>query len=267
MLKQEQVEEPAARVRVTPEELAAAIARIEARQDTDQRRADGTIPIGEAVQQLGLEATPEEVLAEVQAGRRQAVPRKRRMPLGRRLALSLGLTGILLGAALGGNDLWQMRRQAAAQASAGSYVLPVLLDPNLLVSTASGKLVNLSAVKDGQPVHCDMSGVDGRVVFTQWTPNSATQNPWTLIKHDGQVYVRGWTYRTTPGVTQKNGFAVRVQSQPETDGMDVSARSRPNWVIPVTLPLQDLAAVPKNGVWFHAVGVHLDQHANEKWRP
>ena len=81
MLKHEDnpdiLSQPAAQVRVTPEELATAVSRIEARKDTDQRRADGTIPIGEAVQQLGLAVTPEEVLAEVQVARaQQAAHRK-----------------------------------------------------------------------------------------------------------------------------------------------------------------------------------------------
>jgi len=65
--KLEAPSQPAAQVRVTPEELATALSRIEARKDAGQRHADGTIPIGEAVQQLGLDTTPEEVLAEVQA--------------------------------------------------------------------------------------------------------------------------------------------------------------------------------------------------------
>ena len=69
MLKHEEnAETPArsaAQVRVTPEELAAAITRLEARQGG----LDGTIPLGEAVQELGLNTTPEELLREIEAGR------------------------------------------------------------------------------------------------------------------------------------------------------------------------------------------------------
>ena len=60
----------AAQVRVTPQELAQATAAIEARQNARAQHEAATIPIGEAVHQLNLEATPEEVLAEVQAQRR-----------------------------------------------------------------------------------------------------------------------------------------------------------------------------------------------------
>lgn len=61
----------AAQVRVTPEELAAAVTALQIRKEGQP----GTIAIGDAVEELGLDVTPEEVLAEVQA-RRQAKPKK-----------------------------------------------------------------------------------------------------------------------------------------------------------------------------------------------
>ncbi len=57
----------AAHVRVTPQELAQATAIVEARRDAEAKRLADTIALGEAVQQLGLAATPEELFAEVQA--------------------------------------------------------------------------------------------------------------------------------------------------------------------------------------------------------
>ncbi len=62
---------PAASARVTPEELAQAVARIEARQAAQAKRLETTIPIGQAVEELGLGMAPEEILAEVQAQRGQ----------------------------------------------------------------------------------------------------------------------------------------------------------------------------------------------------
>lgn len=88
----------AAKVRVTPEELVRAMAAIEARREQEARERDGTIAIGDAVQELGLNATPEEILAAVQAQRvRQVQPVTRSgRPLLRRAvltvaALTLGL--------------------------------------------------------------------------------------------------------------------------------------------------------------------------------
>ncbi len=61
----------AAQARVTPEELAQALARIEARQAEQAKQQQATIPIGQAVEELGLGIAPEEILAEIQARRGQ----------------------------------------------------------------------------------------------------------------------------------------------------------------------------------------------------
>ncbi len=60
----------AAQTRVTPEELAHALAALEARRLDETRYEENTIPIGQAVSELDIDATSEEVLAEVLAQRR-----------------------------------------------------------------------------------------------------------------------------------------------------------------------------------------------------
>lgn len=87
----EKIKTPAAQVRVTPQELAAALARLEARQGG----LDGTIPLGDAVQELGLNATPEELLREIEAGRAQQQQRPPRTR-GARL-LRVGMSGLAAG--------------------------------------------------------------------------------------------------------------------------------------------------------------------------
>jgi hypothetical protein len=57
--------EPSA-LRVTPDELACAVAAVEARRDAAN---NDTIAIGDAIDQLGLRVSPEEVAAEVDARR------------------------------------------------------------------------------------------------------------------------------------------------------------------------------------------------------
>ena len=63
---------PAAQIRVTSEELAQAINALEASKDEAARHLAGTVPIGEVVQELKLEATPEDIWAQVQKQRTQA---------------------------------------------------------------------------------------------------------------------------------------------------------------------------------------------------
>jgi hypothetical protein len=260
MLKHEDSQETplqtAAQVRVTPEELATALSRIEARKDAGQRHADGTIPIGEAMQQLGLEATPEEVLAEVQVGRRLATTQKKRPTHRQRLAL---LSGIGLGIiVLVG--WWSVPHPDASQAlPTVSATLsppqtapkPISLDPNLTVGDASDKIVVLSEVGDNQPVRCYYG--DGS--FQPFSVDGSGAS-WTLIKHSGRVYVRGLMPRISGQALQR-------------DGTDISTLDSSGFVVPITLPLNGFQVMPEVGsnVEFHAVNIRLDKHAYEKWQP
>lgn len=65
-------EQPAAQVRVNSEELARALAAIEARRQEEAQRLEGTVVLGDVVQVLQLDITPEELLAEVQAQRERS---------------------------------------------------------------------------------------------------------------------------------------------------------------------------------------------------
>ena len=254
----------AAKVRVTPEEFAAAIARLEAGQEASRRHQDGTVAIGEVVDELGLQTTPEEVLAEVQAERaRQTGRQKRRLTLRERLGFGLGLGAVILGLA----SLWSYPHAAGTE-SGTIGISPAInvsvntdgkpqtigLNPNLLVSDASGKLVLLSEVADNQPVHCRLVNSSSFCSFEQYL-SGIPDDEWTLIKHGGQVYVRGWILRMSDKVFQANGI-------------DVSAhQSAPDYVVPITLPINNFQVVPGpgNDILFHAQNIHLDKYAWEKW--
>lgn len=259
MLKHEDnpdiLSQPAAQVRVTPEELATAVSRIEARKDTDQQRADGTIPIGEAVQQLGLAVTPEEVLAEVQAARAQQAMRKKSPSPRRRLALMLGV-GIGMVGLVG---WWSIPPANQGQAPpVATLTVPqaapkhILLDPNLLVGDRTGELVMLSEVGDDQPVRCRYFGG----FFLQFSSENNSEL-WELVKHDGKVYVRGRILKMSPKVFSSEGADV------------TTVDNDPAFSVPLTLPLKGFDVVPGVGnyIEFHAVNIHLDKHAYEKWKP
>jgi len=247
---------PAAQVRVTPEELATALSRIEAKKDAGQRHVDGTIPIGEAMQQLGVDTTPEEVLAEVQAIRQEPRKAEKRRPSSRqRLALlsgaGLGLIGLV--------GWWSVPHAAENQTPSSVAVTlptpqaapkPISLDPNLLVYTASHKLVMLSEVGDSQPVECLYS--EGS--FHPFDINDPRPS-WTLIRHGSLMYVQGWLPHMSSQALQRDGIDVSTWSQPEN--------------IPVTLPLNSFQVVPDSidTAKFHAVNLHLDKYAYEKWSP
>ena len=62
----------APQARVTPQELSDALAAIEARKQAEASRLAGTIPIEQAVSELHLDSSPEELWAEVQVQRGKA---------------------------------------------------------------------------------------------------------------------------------------------------------------------------------------------------
>lgn len=105
--KQEELR--AEQVRVTPEELVEAMSVIEALRERESLERNRTISIGEAIDELGLQATPEELLAAVAATRvrreqpevtatvrTSPLPRQRKLPVALALGFSLLTAPILL---------------------------------------------------------------------------------------------------------------------------------------------------------------------------
>ncbi len=112
----------------------------------------------------------------------------------------------------------------------------------------------LSEVADNQPVHCRLINSFSDCSFAPYLSDDAGEQ-WTLIKHDGKVYVRGWILRMSEKVFQ-------------TNGIDVSAhQDGTNFVVPITLPLKSFQVIPGpgNNIEFHAQDIRLDKHAWEKW--
>jgi hypothetical protein len=64
----------ASKARVSPEELIAALNAIEKRKSTESESSSNTLEIGEAIKELGIRATPDEILREVNAQRYQNSP-------------------------------------------------------------------------------------------------------------------------------------------------------------------------------------------------
>ncbi len=272
MLNHEQPPEslspPAAQVRVTPEELAAALARLEARR----AGADGKIAIGDAVSELSLDATPEEVLAEVRAGQSQPQAVKPRSPvsLGQRLyfvaaILTVGITALWAGT----TTVTPADMAASTPNPVISYDAPlekphsqqspvqtfqhISVDSTLLVSDMSDKMLLLSEIGNNQPVHCGYNDI----TFTERYPGNSGL-PFTLIKHGGKLYVRGWIIKMSPAVLVR-------------DGALIQACRDTNYPVPITVALDkfDIETSsnfesPQSSTIF-AKKVHLDGHAYEKW--
>jgi hypothetical protein len=118
---QEQTAAPAAKVAVSAEELAEALSALESRRDKSVPA--GSITLGEAVSELSLSYTPEELLAEVQARRAQTAVPRRKQWMATRWLMAAALTGsvffnliFFIAAARNGGGAWSPPQAPATAA-------------------------------------------------------------------------------------------------------------------------------------------------------
>lgn len=221
MLKHEPSEEalsqPAAQVRVTPEELAAALSHL----DAGSAGRDGKIAIGKAVEELSLDAAPEDILRAVEAARQQTAHRRRN----KRRSLSALLAGL---AAVGG--------LGAAKLVFSPRTVPAA--PTVIIVAAP--VSTLAALKDEQSAYVDTHGLMQAIhgvpaAQVQIYPDS-TGVRWGIIKYGCKVYVQGYSLKTTERKMQTGTFDI-YNTETESPG------SLPVYLdggtdVSITLPLQ-----------------------------
>ena len=182
MLKQnsDPPEQTAGQVRVKKEEFARALAALEARRQTEAQELEGTVVIGDVLQQLQINLPADEVLQEIKALHTEQPRRKIVRPAfwnAERVATAKMTAGIFLVpvAAVGMAILLlnplrtsQQLHSTTQPAAPGSMRdLPLYLPlPPLNPAGASGEAMDeggfnassvlkpLSSVPDNQPVHC-----------------------------------------------------------------------------------------------------------------
>lgn len=191
MLKQDAVPKPpttVAEARVTPDELASALAAIEARRQAEAAHLAETIPIEQAVSELHLDSTSDEIWAEVQkqrarASARQKPPAQMVQPqpatkprTSSRHAWMAMFTPLLIG--------WVL-------VQAG--VVPHFWGPH---TAAAPILRPLSAVPDGTEVYADGTALiqisDGKPLATISVSQNVSGNRWTVFKRGGHIYLHGY---------------------------------------------------------------------------
>jgi hypothetical protein len=202
MLKSHQTDEPealstASQTRVTPEELAQALAAIETRKQAEANRLAGTILIHQAVAELNLDSTPEEILAEVQAQRAKAAAAQREQMrreqethreqeiqqrfIAPRTKRRRGWTGFIVPMLA----LWVLAHNGLIP-HFGSH----------MTHAAVPVVRPLIQVPDGQEVYADDSALvqlsKGKSPSQITVSTNATGNRWTLVKIGGHVYLRGY---------------------------------------------------------------------------
>ena len=238
----------AAQVRVTPEELAAAITALQIRKDGQP----GTIAIGDAVEELGLDVTPEEVLAEVEA-RRQVKPKRR---LDYRALVCAIVCAVPL--ALGGfMNLYSHSNSAVKPAPPQAHA------------------TTLSDVGNEQQVYVDTHGLkqlignDPSSQVRVYLDNQGIR--WGIIKHDSKVYVQAYTLQVSEGTfTSKPSVFVNSEDHYATDGAGFDESGTLYAAERVTLPVKALHVDDSEQTAKHAQitvsGLRADNHLWDEFK-
>ncbi len=245
MLQQQTAESEigAAQIRVTPHEFVQATAAIEARHDARAQHEAATIPIGEAVQQLNLPATPEEVLAEVQSQRAQSLQTgvtQKRVPRSRAVKIMSGVIAaqflvmgllwmrVLDSSARISDIQWQHHLQSVSTSAPASRTT----DAND-VRQMNPTLFQSLDLKEGQSAHCSINEITalarGANPANIWVTKKMSEYTWSVARQGGKFRVL--CYTTSPDAVKiANGQPANVSGFKDGDS-----------TIPITLPLEKFA--------------------------
>ena len=243
MLKQtEHTDTPtpsAASVRVTPEELAAALAHL----DAGRAGQDGKIAIGRAVEELSLDAAPEDILRAVEIARQQTA---RRRQIKRR-----GLAALLVGlAAIGGLGAtkWALSPRHAPAAPA-----------------AAAPIQTLFALPDEQQAFVDtrglMQAIHGLPAAQVRVYSDGADIRWGIIKHGGKVYVQAYALKTTERKMQTGTFDIYNTETEYPGSLPVYLDGGTD--VSITLPLQGFQCRDTQVTVVYATLTVADAHTDD----
>jgi hypothetical protein len=212
--------ESAAQYRVSAQELSHVVGIIQARKEAEARQRANTVALGDAVDQLGLEMTPEELLAEIQADRtrRSGSARPKRQSNTQRrtfatFAICAGLAGMMVSSIHVHNlrrEMWESRNSplfpprdfvfegtpAAPEAVEVTEVPSQVMSTPAVVDVAPAEVQfrPFSQFGENDLAACDLdslremaNGKSASEVLAQ--PNIENDKLWTLVKQNGDVLV------------------------------------------------------------------------------
>lgn len=269
--------------RVTAAELASALASLESHKEA----SGDTVALGEAVRELNLDATPQEILAEVEA------QRARQNGKGRSTKRRLwGATTVALIAlsTLGGIHALRHHAHTSSAPATASASLPappqgLLLqltettdqtkifccDATALTQVCHGKLLNDFPLFSGKGTERTIFQVPGGTQINHAKFTELVPSPWTLVSFGGtwtntRLYVRGWVSEAVYQ-SRMQGRSVVLYNSPTAPGLG----DTPHQVTVPTDRLIQSGSVLKGqtqiGPWegITLSFVRLDQHAWAKW--
>lgn len=275
------------RERVSAQELALAVASLEQRQAEAVHSQEKTLSVDEAVRELGLPFSSQELWAEIRARREKlaaAVKTPSRVRVwmrGRRKAVGLGIAAALLASAVA----YGVQTRSVAEELAKNPVQHITLadvSPYEIVreTTSHGiRLCTLAEVPDDTEaiVNADTLATDNIYVdqntqndTPERLPQMATDGEpsvWRVVKHEGWLYVRGWAaYDVSAPAAHLSG--ITIYSTPTALGGNhrmLPLTLRATRGILGNLNLMTNRAAGEGWESIHFDRVRLDKRAWEKW--
>ncbi len=242
MLKNQEAEQPSqpspGAPRVTPDELNAALAAIEARKQAEAAHLAGTIPIDQAISDLHLDSTSEEIWAEVQAQREKtalpkAAPTKQPQQAAQPLRVSMPVVRVRPRG-------WRRLLAPALVIGAlmGTGVIPHNFtphgfSPSLLTkkhfSNDSPILRPFSQIPNGTEAYADDNALrqisEGRPAAQILVSENPSGSRWTVVKMHDHVYLHGFT-ASADSLTSLVGKALPVYNDDDSGELHDEATSR-----------------------------------------
>ncbi len=239
--------ESAAQYRVSAQELSHVVGIIQARKEAEARQRANTVALGEAVEQLGLEMTPDELLAEIRAdrARRSGSARPKRSQNPQRhayatFAVCAGLAAMMVSSVhmhRMNRAMWESRnsplfmtRDFAADTVSPSPTFletqPVTeeLSQPMMTTSEPAQFRPFSQFGENEAADCDLDAVRAMAngkstdsVLVQ--PNGTGEDSlWTLFKKDGDVLV--YAFGTSEELAKAvNGRAAHLYAS-QHDGLE-----------------------------------------------
>jgi len=237
MLRQQTDEIPtslAEQVRVTPEELSQALAAIETRKQAEASRLAGTIPIDQAVSELHLDSTSDEIWAEVQTQRAKSSAAQREQEQQERAAQEARM------ARRAARQEQAARQQATVPRNGGRRRWLGLFTPLLVgwVLVHNGVIPHfwshstritapilrpLAQIPDGKEVYADDAALvqvsEGKSQAQITVSENAAGNRWAMMKVGPHVYLRGYI-ASTASLQPLQGTALNVYNDDNSGGLE-----------------------------------------------
>lgn len=248
----------------TTQEIAQAIASLEARSASYTDEASQTV--SEVIQHLGLDMTPEDVLAEVQAQRaRQVQPNHTRNAIPKWLSALIALGFFTFSGIIFNSGMLTSPASPPAPVVAPAAFFPtpphLSIAPNTLVQDTVGHtpvLKTLAEIPDNHPVQCGLAS-EGFA--------AGSGVPWILVKHSSKVYLRCWTVPMSAKAMQQASWGTGVTLFGVRGGFVGNVHA----TVPLTLSLGNMTVqnndIDPSGFYLTVRNVRLDSHAYEKWQP